>query len=258
MTELVEKFRRIHSTPAYQLVAEAIERRILSGGIRPGDPIGTEAELVKQFGVNRSTVREGIRLLEHDGIIQRQPNRRLTVSLPRYERLATRTTRALVLHEVTFRELYEAAMALQLATIEAATRRATPEQIDAMQENIDRTARVLEDPAAVAKLDAEFHRLIGRASANRVLQLAREPTDLLVRPTTELVLRASAVGAARLLEAHRRLLEAIRAHDADLGRLWARRHIADWRKGFERAGNDLDQPIDRIFLQAGRLPVAAG
>ena len=167
-------------------------------------------------------------------------------------------TRALVLHEVTFRELYEAAMALQLATIEAATRRATPEQIDAMQENIDRTARVLEDPAAVAKLDAEFHRLIGRASANRVLQLAREPTDLLVRPTTELVLRASAVGAARLLEAHRRLLEAIRAHDADLGRLWARRHIADWRKGFERAGNDLDQPIDRIFLQAGRLPVAAG
>jgi len=51
--------RRISSTPAYQLVAEAIERRILSGGIRPGEPIGTEAELVKQFGVNRSTVREG-------------------------------------------------------------------------------------------------------------------------------------------------------------------------------------------------------
>ena len=43
MTELAAKFRRISSTPAYQLVAEAIERRILSGGIRPGEPIGTEA-----------------------------------------------------------------------------------------------------------------------------------------------------------------------------------------------------------------------
>ena len=62
MTDLAEKFRRIHSIPAYQLVAEAIENRILAGGIRPGEPIGTEAELVKQFGVNRSTVREGIRL----------------------------------------------------------------------------------------------------------------------------------------------------------------------------------------------------
>ena len=257
MTQVAEKFRRISSRPAYQLVAEAIERRIVSGGIRPGEPIGTEAELVKQFGVNRSTVREGIRLLEHDGIIQRESNRRLTVSLPHYERLATRTTRALVLHEVTFRELYEAAMALQLATIEGATQHARPEQIDALQDNVERTARVLEDPAAVAVLDAEFHRLIGRASANRVLQLAREPTDLLVRPTTELVLRASTVGAARLLEAHRRLVQAIRERDPALGRLWARRHIVDWRKGFEHAGNDLDQPIDRLFLQASRAPAGA-
>ncbi len=250
MTQVAEKFRRISSTPAYQLVAEAIERRILSGGIRPGEPIGTEAELVKQFGVNRSTVREGIRLLEHDGIIQRQPNRRLAVALPHYERLATRTTRALVLHEATFRELYEAGMALQLATIEAATRHATPEQIEALQENIDRTERVLDDPAAVAELDGEFHALIGRASANRVLQLAREPSDMLVRPTTELVLRKVKEGAPRLLEAHRRLLEAIRRRDPEFGRLWGRRHVVDWRKGFERAGNDLDQPIDRIYLQA--------
>ena len=40
--------RRINSTPAYRLVAEAIERQILSGDIRPGEPIGTEAELVRQ------------------------------------------------------------------------------------------------------------------------------------------------------------------------------------------------------------------
>jgi DNA-binding FadR family transcriptional regulator len=254
MTEFAEKLRRITPTPAYQLVAEAIERRILSGGIRPGQPIGTEAELVKQFGVNRSTVREGIRLLEHDGIIQRQPNRRLAAALPHYERLATRTSRALVLHQATFRELYETGMALQLATIEGATQRATPDLVDALQENIERTAGVLEDPAAVAELDAEFHALIGKASANRVLQLAREPSDLLVRPTTELVLRKVKQGAPRLLHAHRMLLDAIRRRDAEFGRLWARRHINDWKKGFELAGNDLDQPIDRLYLRS----IAAG
>lgn len=254
MTEFAEKLGRISPTPAYQLVAEAIERRILSGGIRPGQPIGTEAELVKQFGVNRSTVREGIRLLEHDGIIQRQPNRRLAAALPHYERLATRTSRALVLHQATFRELYETGMALQLATIEGATQRATPDLVDALHENIERTAGVLEDPAAVAELDAEFHALIGKASANRVLQLAREPSDLLVRPTTELVLRKVKQGASRLLHAHRMLLDAIRRRDAEFGRLWARRHINDWKKGFELAGNDLDQPIDRLYLRS----IAAG
>jgi DNA-binding FadR family transcriptional regulator len=249
MTDLAEKFRRIHSTPAYQLVAEAIENRILSGGIRPGEPIGTEAELVKQFGVNRSTVREGIRLLEHDGIIQRQSNRRLAVSLPHYERLASRTTRAMVLHEVTFRELYEAAMALQMATIEGAALRATPDMVAAMAENIERTAQVLGDPAAVAALDSEFHALIGKASANRVLQLAREPSDLLVYPTTKLILSSVKEGAARLLEAHRMLLDAIRRGDVEAGRLWARRHLNDWRKGFERSGNDLDRPIDSLYLR---------
>jgi GntR family transcriptional repressor for pyruvate dehydrogenase complex len=250
MTELADRFRRIRSTPAYQLVAEAIERRIVTGGIRPGEPIGTEAELVKQFGVNRSTVREGIRLLEHDGIIQRQPNRRLAVSLPHYQRLASRTTRAMVLHEVTFRELYEAAMALQLATIEGAAQRATDAMITALEENVARTAQVLGDPSAVAELDSEFHALIGKASGNRVLQLAREPSDLLVYPTTRMILARVPEGPARLLEAHRRMLDAIRGRDVQGARLWARRHLDDWRKGFERAGNDLDQPIDSLYLRA--------
>lgn len=250
MTGHVEKFRRIHSTPAYQLVAEAIEHRILTGDIRPGEPIGTEAELVKQFGVNRSTVREGIRLLEHDGIIQRQSNRRLAVSLPHYERLASRTTRAMVLHEVTFRELYEAAMALQMATIEGAAQRATAAMIAALEENVARTARVLGDPGAVAELDTEFHALIGKASCNRVLQLAREPSDLLVYPTTKLILSKVPEGPERLLQAHRMLLDAIRRRDVDAGRLWARRHLNDWRKGFERTGQDLDRPIDSPYLGA--------
>lgn len=250
MSGLAEKFGRISSTPAYRLVAEAIERRILSGRIRPGEPIGTEAELVKQFGVNRSTVREGIRLLEHDGLIRRESNRRLSAGLPHYERLATRSTRALILSEVTFRELYEAAMALQIATIEAAAERATPAMIAAMEGNIAQTAKVLEDTAAVAELDTEFHAMIGKASDNRVLQLAREPSDLLIFPTTELVLRQVKEGPARLLEAHRMMLDAIRRRDKESARLWARRHINDWRKGFERAGNDLDQPIDKIYLKS--------
>jgi hypothetical protein len=46
------------------------------------------------------------------------------------------------------------------------------------------------------------------------------------------------------------LLDAIRRRDAEFGRLWARRHINDWRKGFELAGNDLDQPIDRLYLRS--------
>ena len=244
-----QRFPRVNATPAYQQVADAIEREIVAGRIRPGDPLGTEAELVKQFGVNRSTVREGIRLLEQGGLVRRDSSRRLWVGLPHYDQLATRMSRALVLQQVTFRELYEASLPVQIATIEAAVERATPEIIGALDENIAHTEEALEDPAAVAELDAEFHSLIGDAARNRVLQLAREPSELLVAPATELILRKVREGAPRLLHAHRMYVDALKRRDKDAGRLWVRRHIEDWRRGFERAGRDLDQPIDRIYLQ---------
>lgn len=244
------KFPRIAPSPAYRRVAEAVERDILSGQLKAGEPLGTEAELVEQFGVNRSTVRESIRLLEHGGLVRRDSSRRLWVEVPRTERLVTSMSRALVLHEVSFRELYEASMALQLATIEAAVTHATADDLAALEDNIRRTEAALGDAGAVAQLDGEFHALIGLASHNRVLQLAREPSEVLVMSSTELVLRHVAEGAARLVQAHRMYVDAIRRRDREAGRLWARRHVEDWRRGFERAGKDLDRPIDRIYLES--------
>ncbi|MFN4276937.1 MAG: FadR/GntR family transcriptional regulator [Ferrovibrio sp.] len=246
MSETAEKFTRITPVPAYQMVAEAIEREILSGRLRPGDPIGTEAELVRQFGVNRSTVREGIRLLEQGGMVHRDSSRRLAVGLPHYDRLATRASRALMLHQVSFRELWEATMALSLASIELAVDRATPEEIAALDANIAATEAAMDDPVTVATLDSEFHLLLEKCGRNRVLELAREPSNMLIYPTTNVAVRATEHGTRRLIEAHRMLVESLRRRDRELGRLWTRRHLDDWRKGFEKAGMDLDQPVDLV------------
>jgi GntR family transcriptional repressor for pyruvate dehydrogenase complex len=224
-----DRLTRITATPAYRQVAETIERRIVAGTLRPGEPVGTEADLVKQFGVNRSTVREGIRLLEHSGLIRRDSSRRLLVGLPHYDRLATRMTRALVLQEATF-----------------------PELIAALDANVERTQAALDDPAAIAELDTEFHTLLGHGSNNRVLELAREPTNMLIYPTTELIMRQGGPGASRLLHAHRMIADAVRRRNVEAARLWVRRHLNDWRRGFELAGKDLDQPIDWAYLRDRR------
>jgi GntR family transcriptional regulator, transcriptional repressor for pyruvate dehydrogenase complex len=75
MVEADRHYEPIRSRPAYAQVAEAIERRILAGRLRPGDPIGTESELVGQFDVDRSSVREGIRLREQSGLVARETSR---------------------------------------------------------------------------------------------------------------------------------------------------------------------------------------
>ena len=239
-------YEPIRSRPAYELVAEAIERRILAGRLRPGDPIGTESELVRRFGVNRSTVREGIRLLEQSGLVARETSRRLLVAVPHYHRLATRMSRALILQQVTFRELWHTSRALEPAAVESAMDNATDEDLAALRANIALTKRAERDPAEVADLDAEFHRLIGRAAHNRVLLLAKEPSSMLVRPTTALIIFKNQAGIPRLIAAHEHILEALERRDRALGRLWVDRHLRDWKAGFERAGMDLDSPVERI------------
>jgi GntR family transcriptional repressor for pyruvate dehydrogenase complex len=248
MAQVTTRFERIKPRPAYELVAEAIEKKILAGRLKPGDPVGTESELVKQFGVNRSTVREGIRLLEQSGLVSREPSRRLSVAVPHYHRLATRMTRALILQQVTFRELWHTSRALEPAAVDQAMDNRTDEDLAGLASNVDKTRKVASDPAAVAELDAEFHKLITKAAHNRVLLLAKEPSSMLVRPTTAFIISNNPGAIPRLIEAHGHILDALERRDRDKGRLWVDRHLRDWKAGFERSGMDLDSPVDRIDL----------
>ncbi|HEU4358574.1 MAG TPA: GntR family transcriptional regulator, partial [Xanthobacteraceae bacterium] len=53
----------------------------------------------------------------------------------------------------------------------------------------------------------------------------------------------------RLIHAHRKILDAVKEHDKEASRLWMLRHAKDWGRGFERAGKDIDQPIDRVYMR---------
>lgn len=238
-------FDRIRAPSAYQLVARQIEDRILSGRLRPGDEVGTEADLVRQFGVNRSTVREGIRMLEQSGLVRREAGRRLCVTRPQYRSLSSRMSRAMVLGAVTFNELYETALLLEGGAARGAAQNARPADIEALRANVVEARAVADDPARIAELDTAFHRLVVQASRNRVLELAREPAALLFFPTTEAICREVPEGAGRMLKAHDKIIEAIAAGDADEAEAWMNRHVTDWLRGFRRSGRDPSEPVER-------------
>jgi len=241
------RFDPIKATAAYQMVAEAIEREITAGRLRPGDEIGTEAELVGQFGVNRSTVREGIRVLEQSGLVRRETGRKLFVCTPHYRNLSSRMSRAMIISAVTFRELLETAMVLELGAVEAAVANATRQDIAALNANQEQAEAAVANPSDLAQIDTKFHELIARISGNRVLQLAREPAALLFFPTSEMICRKVPQGGRRMVDAHRQIIDAIDARDTERARVWMRRHVTDWRKGFERAGRNIDDPVEHAF-----------
>jgi GntR family transcriptional regulator len=104
-------------------VRDELAGTIRSGGLRPGDQLPSEAELVEQFGVARTTVREALKLLEQDGLLHVQHGVGRFV-VPSVERPITRLETVTELmaslgYEVTNRVLEIAETAADEATLAA-------------------------------------------------------------------------------------------------------------------------------------------
>jgi GntR family transcriptional repressor for pyruvate dehydrogenase complex len=239
------QFEKLNVKRAYQAVSQAIEDGILNGKFKPGHQLPSEFDLASQFGVNRSTVREGLRLLEQNGLVAREAGKRLHITLPRYRDLSSRMTRAMIMHQITFRELWEVAIVLEPAAAAAAALSNDPIMIETLENNLHKTRQTLDSGDSILALDLEFHKLIAEFTNNRALVLAREPVGMLLLPAFEAVLPMLPKAGERLLEAHGIILDALRTNNADRAATWMRKHIEDLKRGYEVAGINIDRPINK-------------
>ena len=173
-------FDAIESMPNYRRVTLAIEEQILGGKMKPGDPLPTEQDLAEQLGVNRSTLREGLRALENAGFLKRAGAKKLIVSIPDSHEIAQYTSRAMTLFSITFTELWEMLMALEPLSARYAAQRGPKDLLALLAENVRATEERLHDDATIIRLDVEFHSLISKATQNRALVLTEEPLGLLL------------------------------------------------------------------------------
>lgn len=242
----VPSFQPVKLVPGYRAVCSAIEAHIVRGELQAGTLLPTEHALAQQFGVNRSTVREAIRQLEQEGLVTRQGARRLYVTLPGVHDVAPRAARALLLQQVTFRELWQVALVLEPQAAALAAQAATPRDVELLRQLVDRMAEHHRGDGTAeqhADLDVEFHAAVARASGNRVLILAREPVNLLYRPSLLRLQQKLPQSERRNLEAHRRVLAAIAAGDAAQASEWMRKHLVDFQRGYALAGIPIDTPL---------------
>lgn len=228
---------------SFRQVARSIEERILSGEITPGDILPAETRLAEQLGVNRSTIREAIRVLEQNGFVKREPGRRkLITSIPHSGDISQRLTATMVLNQVTFEELWEAMYALEPAAAAAAALRGGVEDIAAIEANLASTREALADCVSLVELDIEFHELVAKATRNRAIQMARAPLSTLFYPPFYAVMSRLNAGQ-RLLTAHEQIYQAIRDHDTANAREWMEKHIQDFERGYELANLNMSSPV---------------
>jgi GntR family transcriptional repressor for pyruvate dehydrogenase complex len=252
------EFAKVLIEPAYRKVAAAIGERILSRSLREGERLPPETELARQFGVNRSTVREALRELESRGLLQRRPGSKLmSVSRPQHATVAQGVSHALLLHDVTVQHLWEALTLLEPPLAQAAARAHSAADLEALTSAIGAFGAAA-DTAETVECTAEVFRCIARATHNPVLGLAQEPLLQLLEPSLRIMIDKVPQARTRIATAHRRLREALEARDESAAHDWMARHIRDFRKGYEIAGIELALRLMGAKCDAGRAGGSSG
>ncbi len=159
-----------------ELVAAEIRHRILSGDVTAGDPLPNESELITQFSVSRPTLREALRLLEADGLIEvkRGVGGGPRVRVPDVSVTARHAGLLLQMHGATLEDLIGARMVLEPAAVRELARRASKSDVKALRAAHQMELDAGDDFDANAHHATHFHGLIVSLLGNQTLSLLND------------------------------------------------------------------------------------
>ncbi|MGD7707987.1 GntR family transcriptional regulator [Microlunatus sp. Y2014] len=188
-------------------VRDALLQAIRTGALPPGTRL-REIPLSEHFGLSKTPVREGLRLLEADGVVQ---------VVPRRGAIVASLAPAAVQHLYDFRLILEVAAARAAATSDE-----SGDRLRTLHRAMSRSLTEA-DPTPFLQLDLELHCEISRMGGNPELTEAIRRVQQRIQATRQRV-----AVTARLKVAHRQhgeLIAAINAADPDRAEVCITEHI---------------------------------
>lgn len=189
---------------AYLALMDAIR----AGQYAPGERL-REVEVADRLALSRTPVREALRRLESEGIIEHRPRVGAVI-------------RKLSHSEVV--ELYEMRLVLERTAAELAAKHAVAAEVDELEAlNLEIEASA-QDPARAASVNQQFHGCLYRATRNRFLLGSTRSLNnalLLLGPTT----LADEERISVVVRQHRAIIDAIVAQDPEAAGAAAEAHL---------------------------------
>ena len=219
------EFETVRRNKVYEEVARQIERLILKK-LKPGDKLPSERELAETLGVSRSSIRDAIRSLELMGMVEPRQGAGTIVREISSDSLANPLVNVLKRKEELVSELLDFRKMLEPPLAARAAARVSADEISEMEEILQRQQEKQSLGEAAVAEDAEFHYSIALASGNSVVLKVLDILMDLLRGTRERSLQVEG-RPQRSLAGHRRILAALKRHDAEAAKAAMRRHIED-------------------------------
>jgi GntR family transcriptional regulator, transcriptional repressor for pyruvate dehydrogenase complex len=228
------QFQPVQPVRAYQRIVEQIEDALARGDLSPGQRLPSERELVTQFAVSRSTVREALRVLESNGVVRSRPGDPNGPEILPYSQGALRKqlVRLARVDKLRLSELIGFRMIIDGAAIQLAARLRTAEQLAEMERTLDAMRSAVEASFdEFSEADLAFHDAVAEASRNSLIQICDEAVRGVVlslisdkishAPNSRALMHES-------LQHHAQVVEAIRAGDGNAAARVARQNMYDY------------------------------
>ncbi|MEM7074782.1 MAG: FCD domain-containing protein [Pseudomonadota bacterium] len=251
-------FQKVTPEKLASAVVSQIEALILRGILRPGERLPSERDLAERFGVSRPSLREAVADLQERGLLTTRAGSGIFVADVLGNAFSPALVDLFARHEdavsdyVSFRRDIEALAAHRAARLASDT---DLQVINAIFEKME-AAHTTPDPEREARLDADFHMAIMEASHNVVmLHMMRSMFQLLqegVFYNRQVMFRQASTRRA-LLDQHRAINDALRAHDPEAARTAVIRHLDFVEKGLsDQRRSDANEAIARQRLDHER------
>lgn len=220
-------FNPVNDRRISELIVDQVRGLIRQQQLNPGDRLPAERELCERFGVSRVTVREALRVLEANGLVEIRVGARggAFVTTPTRERVGEGIADMLTLSAVTAAEVTEARLILELGMVPLVCERADDDDIAALLDICDRQEKALAGGDYQLNLSAEFHSRLAEcahnAAVHMLIQSFRGPLLMSLERAQQSAPEMGPVGAKE----HRRLVRAIERRDVDQATEIMRRHL---------------------------------
>jgi DNA-binding GntR family transcriptional regulator len=198
-------------------LAEEVYRKlkelIVTSEFLPGTPL-QEIALSERLQVSRTPVREALRILESEGLVEIQPHRGARVA---------QVSRQDVMDAYEIREWIEPAAAAKAAQL---INEATLAELQVACERMPVDPRTHEQAGIALQADREFHNLIVQVADNHLAQALLKETQAITRRAAYFVPPGR---YTKSKEEHKAILQALRNHDAEAAAEHMRTHIINAR-----------------------------
>lgn len=240
--------RPVRAPKLPHIVAQQLRSQIATGALRPGDTLPSETQLLKDFGISRPTLREALRVLESETLIQLDRGARngAKVLAPSIEMAAQYGGLYLATHDTTLQQIHDVRTILEPPLAAQHARMSRKVVIEALEECVhaQRLALSQFDYIAAAKAVNAFHGQLVRKSGNTVLRLLAG----MLHEISEYVYPQLPVTAGRLskkatlrrseesTDAHEQLVTLIKSKKADAAEKFWRDYMIDTARWLKKSG----------------------